>query len=691
MNNRYLKKILCALSCAALTALFITVLFFAAPKIAAVPDTTGREITEINRAPDGSTKTVTYTAGKDFAAVSLIDLTDLGKITKVNYVADKFVKAGHLSSDMQIVDLSKPFEFAEKGTLIFVVMNLDPWDIDNFLPYSEKLAPYKIGEYWQFTISLPAVFSASNIYRGAELIARNGDIADYSFIEHCNFTYTTDKFVGKTKPTDIVLKLSTSQRALNNVIVTVHYQSSGGLYSGIKDMPLIGTDKAVTGVNLTSQNLLLSFAIIAAVVLAVLVVLSVVERSKIFAYAIIWVFGITALLLCRYFLKVLTDAPLFWSALSLAIPFVILGGAQLAVGKNFGRIPAKYLFPVLSSIGSLFAFILPFISFGAASAMSIVCTVIMYFGAIALIAFIACALWDKKDTHDVLQTCCTSVIAVGMTASLLLPHIFPAQINPLFWVCVATTVLTFFSVITVIMNMKKSNVYLTQNLHLEVERQVKDIKAVISERDKLLTFVSHDMRKPLIASSSLIDTLIERERDAEQTKALNIVKQNTTRVINDLSEIAAYAKYNYIAEPSQIVELCGLCAELFEFYKSDCNANGVILKNLVDDNSKAFVKKQGLENVVSNIIINALEHANCSTITISVRKDKNYVVLAIADNGKGIDADLDVFAPYVSENDNETGGVGLYICKNIIESMNGDLTYETGQTGTTFYISLLKA
>ena len=66
-------------------------------------------------------------------------------------------------------------------------------------------------------------------------------------------------------------------------------------------------------------------------------------------------------------------------------------------------------------------------------------------------------------------------------------------------------------------------------------------------------------------------------------------------------------------------------------------------------------------------------------------------MLAIADNGKGIDADLDVFAPYVSENDNETGGVGLYICKNIIESMNGDLTYETGQTGTTFYISLLKA
>lgn len=89
--------------------------------------------------------------------------------------------------------------------------------------------------------------------------------------------------------------------------------------------------------------------------------------------------------------------------------------------------------------------------------------------------------------------------------------------------------------------------------------------------------------------------------------------------------------------------------------------------------------------------MNAVEHAACSAITLSLKTVKNKVVLCVADNGKGIDGDIDVFKPYVSENKPETGGLGLYICKNIVESMNGELTYKSDSNGTEFYITLLKA
>ncbi len=184
---------------------------------------------------------------------------------------------------------------------------------------------------------------------------------------------------------------------------------------------------------------------------------------------------------------------------------------------------------------------------------------------------------------------------------------------------------------------------------------------------------------------------MEREKDAEQIKTINIIRQDAERVINHLSEIATYAKLNYLAEPSQVVDMSELCALLYKYHKFDCDANGIILKNTADRSVKAFVKPKGIENVVSNMIINAIEHANCSTVTLSVKSDKTKVVLCVADDGKGIDENIDVFRPYVSENDTEAGGLGLYICKNIIESMNGELSYETGQSGTTFYISLLKA
>lgn len=690
MKTLYLKKIISVLCCVVLSALFIVTLYFSAPEIDAVPETTGA-ITEIAY-PENHT----YNIGTDFTAVRINDLGRLGKITEVNYVADKFVSPGHLDYDFEIVDLSKPFDFAEKGSLIFVIANLDPW-AENFDEQSENLSEYKLGDYWHFTLSLPKIFSAANVYQKTSLVARHGEIENYDFTEYnTNYDKKTEEFSALTDTTYIDLQFYTRRETLSNAfasaqIVTVHYQSTGSAYSGIADCPLIGTETAVKNVNDVSKSLLSAFGILAAVVFAVLAVLSFVEKSNEFISAIVWIFGITAMLLSRLSLCGKTDAPLLWSGISLATSFVILVGAQLAIGRNFGKVPTKYIFPALSVAGALLAFLCPFIPFGAARAMRIVCTVIKAIGGAALTTFIGFALFDKNDEHGILQTACAAVIDAAVIASLFVPQIFPAQINPLFWLCAVVTAATFVSVVIVIMDMKKSNVYLTENLHKEVERQVKDIKAVIADRDNLLQFVSHDMKKPLSCAVMLCDTAIKREKDSEQIKTISIIKQDAERVINNLSEIAAYAKLNYLAEPSQVVDISELCALLFKFHQFDCDANGIILKNTVATPVKAFVKPKGIENVVSNIIINAIEHAKCSTITLSAKTDKNKIVLCVADDGKGIDSDLDVFRPYVSENDTETGGLGLYICKNIIESMNGELTYETGQDGTAFYIALLKA
>ena len=90
--------------------------------------------------------------------------------------------------------------------------------------------------------------------------------------------------------------------------------------------------------------------------------------------------------------------------------------------------PTKYIFPALSAVGALFAFLCPFIPFGAADAMRIVCAVFKGVGAVSLCAFIALALICKKDGHGILQTACAAVIAVAVIASLFMPQIFPAQL-----------------------------------------------------------------------------------------------------------------------------------------------------------------------------------------------------------------------------------------------------------------------
>ncbi len=699
INKLFLKKAVTALCCAVVSAVFVVIMLFCPHEINVPPDARGEFIYRID-GTDESGETIrekaTAVIGQDVTAISINDLDKLNRITKINYVPNEFISPGRLDSNMQIVELTEPFEFAEKGSIVIIITNLDP-EAEDFDSSVDKLAPYRSGDYWHFVLSLPEIFCASNVYLGSTLEARHGEISGYNFIDYTtSYDLKTDKFSAQTDNITLDLQFYTRRVAMDDrlnaaQVITIHYQSPNTAYSGIKDCPLIGDEKTVITTIRNSQTLLISFAIIAAVVFAVFCVMSILEQTNMFVPAVIWIFGIAVMLFANFFLRQVTSAPLLWAALALCTSFIILGGTLLFVGKDFIKHPVKFALPALMLVGAILAFIRPFMPFGAERALNVVCIVIKAVGVTALWALIILLTVKENVEHGILKVSYRTIIAVGMTAALFLPRIFPAQINPMFWLCVATTAVTFVSVFTLFKETKKANVYLTDNLQLEVDRQLKDIKAVIEERDNLLQFVSHDMKKPLQSSTAIIDTLIEREKDAEQTKGLQIVKQHTSRVLSNLLEIGEYSKFNYIAEPSQAVDLRDLCSLLCKYHTFDCNANGIILKNTVDKSFKVFAKKQALENAASNIIINAVEHANCQTITLSAKTDKNKTVLCIADDGKGIKDGLDIFKPYVTENKTEAGGIGLSICKSMIESMNGELTYTSECGNTVFCIALLKA
>ena len=191
---------------------FVVVMTFAAPTVAVAPETYG-EITyyDVTHTPDGESISDLTTAviGEDVTATRIADYITLNKITKVNYVADKFVHPGSFGADVRIVDLAKPFEFAERGTLIFVIMNLDPWHED-FNKQVAALSQFRIGDYLHFSLSLPMVFSAANVYDGSNLVARHGEIADYDFIEFTTaYDKRTEKFSAEASATTIDLTFYT--------------------------------------------------------------------------------------------------------------------------------------------------------------------------------------------------------------------------------------------------------------------------------------------------------------------------------------------------------------------------------------------------------------------------------------------------------------------------------------------------
>lgn len=699
MKNNLLNRFAILLSIAALAVGFILTFAFTVRTTPNAINCTDA-VTEESYFWNEETETLdvnveTFLLDEDIAAIRISDLGDLGQITKVNYVADEFLAPDSVMKNGQIVDLTKgDFSFAKRGTLQFVVLNIDSLSKD-FQKDAEKLSAFKKGDYWRFTVGIPPIFSACNIYNRSQCVATYGEIEDYRFIDFTtsNDTVTTEH-KSQTAYSYIELEFHTRQEAIIPDLsyaqtITIHYESDAENLAGIVDCPLIGTKNKVKDANADTSRWLYIAVAVCAITLAVFLFLCALKKSLSFVPQLLIALGVFFSLLSDMVLHGTTAAPAFWSGLGLAaIPFA-LAACLLTVGLNYKKLPLKTILTAVLGIGAGLTFLIPFVAYPAAAALGVADILFKCIGSVAAIAFIGIRAADKSD--DLWRSATPLLTAITVAASLFLTKKQFIPADPLFWMYVIVIVTTFAVSLKVFVSMEKRNRYLTKNLQAEVCMQTTEFQTVISERDKLLRFLSHDLKKTLMSSSHFLDVLIAREQDSEQIKSLNIVKAKTDEVTGSLALVAKFSKFCYNAESAQIISLKELADTIYQRINPDCIADGVILKNGVESDYNVFAKLNGLENTITNIIVNALEHADCKEITLSAFKRKAYVVFAVHDNGKGISPQQDIFKPYVSENaGEENSGLGLYICKQIIESMNGELTYSSRPGSTTFYIALPK-
>jgi signal transduction histidine kinase len=120
--------------------------------------------------------------------------------------------------------------------------------------------------------------------------------------------------------------------------------------------------------------------------------------------------------------------------------------------------------------------------------------------------------------------------------------------------------------------------------------------------------------------------------------------------------------------------------------------------NLVYEPSKEdiFVEadRDRVGQVISNLLNNAIKFTEEGTISIIARKsaDSQEVVVSVKDTGCGIDHEIlpRLFSKFVTKSETGGTGLGLYICKSIIEAHGGKIWAENNKSekGATFCFSL---
>ncbi|MEH7308514.1 histidine kinase N-terminal domain-containing protein [Neobacillus drentensis] len=201
----------------------------------------------------------------------------------------------------------------------------------------------------------------------------------------------------------------------------------------------------------------------------------------------------------------------------------------------------------------------------------------------------------------------------------------------------------------------------------------------------------HEFRNPLTSVQGFIQLL---KADYPDMKYLDIISSELDQLNFRISQFLLLSKKELIGKEKDDFNLNKLVEEVLNFlYPSILDGKVKIRKELSEDitlNGYADEIRQVLINIIFNAIdvLNHDENPN-PTIEINSRLEDQFIKINITNNGPVIPAELrkSIFEPFFTTKKLGTG-LGLFVCKEIIEKHKGNLECDSSPDKTTFSILL---
>lgn len=216
----------------------------------------------------------------------------------------------------------------------------------------------------------------------------------------------------------------------------------------------------------------------------------------------------------------------------------------------------------------------------------------------------------------------------------------------------------------------------------------------------LISTVSHEIRSPLTSVKGFTSTLLSKwERFSDEQKrvmlqTINYDADRVTRLLGDLLDVSRL-EAGRLELKRQEVDLSAIATDAVMRLRMSAEEHRLEV-SFPDGFPKITADPGRIEQVLINLVENALKYATPGLVTVSGEDVADHVVVRVSDQGEGIDADHlpNIFLKFYRRGSGErrTGtGLGLYICRGIVRAHGGELTVErSDSTGTVFAVRLPK-
>ncbi|MDD2952392.1 MAG: ATP-binding protein [Parabacteroides sp.] len=235
-----------------------------------------------------------------------------------------------------------------------------------------------------------------------------------------------------------------------------------------------------------------------------------------------------------------------------------------------------------------------------------------------------------------------------------------------------------------------SNITESQNREIELvkAKEADQLKSVF------IANMSHEIRTPLNAIVGFSDIVAETEDPEERQTYLDIIHKNNDLLLQLINDILDFSKIeagtlDYNLAPVDLKDIC-LNVSMSQSLRVKDD-----VRLIFDSHSPALplqTDEKRIEQVLSNLVGNAIKFTSEGSITISYIKEENHVKVFVKDTGCGIAPKNQqrVFERFVKENNFRPGtGLGLAISKNIVERLGGQIGVESADgQGSTFWFTL---
>ena len=225
------------------------------------------------------------------------------------------------------------------------------------------------------------------------------------------------------------------------------------------------------------------------------------------------------------------------------------------------------------------------------------------------------------------------------------------------------------------------------DLSISINKMIGDIKSLLNQKQQLLLDVSHELRSPLARIRLLTEMLPEHKNRKKLVDEVVFLEGMISNLLYSDKLSLPYTNVQY-----ENIKTKNLLTKILDLINVDLSRfeinNKVPNKEICIDETKLII-------ALRNLIDNALKYGDASQpIKISIFQTEQMINFKITNYGNKIkSSDYDsIFKPFFRSQNNKNTvsgfGLGLTICKKIVDSHMGKLSMTSGDSGTSFLIEI---